>query len=407
MRCPFCSNEDTQVKDSRPTEDNTAIRRRRVCDACGSRFTTFERIQLRDLVVMKSNGQKENFDRDKMYRSLSLALRKRNVDNEKIEKIVNAIVRKLENSGEAVSQRISDLSDGRIVVNHFAGGERVGPLDVFTEVTSGNAQMYNSADYYWVGQHPGWGFFAAVPFGMIATEINGWIRHGGGQELWDELGDEFGLKNFMAGNSGVQMGGWFNKEINSPDDFKGLKMRIPGLGGMMMSKLGLSVVGVPGGQIYENLINGTIDATEWVGPWNDERSRFYEAAKYYYWPGCHEPGTLITLGCNKSWLTSLSKTDQMIIEHASTVQNERMLTEYNANNGAALQRLVNDHGVELREFNEDVIDAMGEAANELYEDDDDDRGGSRPRALLPSLESLDTSLLSERLRAVRTGGEMV
>ena len=172
---------------------------------------------------------------------------------------------------EAVSQRISDLSDGRIVVNHFAGGERVGPLDVFTEVTSGNAQMYNSADYYWVGQHPGWGFFAAVPFGMIATEINGWIRHGGGQELWDELGDEFGLKNFMAGNSGVQMGGWFNKEINSPDDFKGLKMRIPGLGGMMMSKLGLSVVGVPGGQIYENLINGTIDATEWVGPWNDER----------------------------------------------------------------------------------------------------------------------------------------
>ena len=164
------------------------------------------------------------------------------------------------------------------------------------------------------------------------------------------------------------MGGWFNKEINSPDDFKGLKMRIPGLGGMMMSKLGLSVVGMPGGQIYENLINGTIDATEWVGPWNDERSRFYEAAKYYYWPGVHEPGTLITRGCNKSWLTSLSKTDQLIIEHACTVQNELMLTEYNANNGAALKRLINDHGVELREFNEDVIDAMGAAAEELYED---------------------------------------
>ena len=208
--------------------------------------------------------------------------------------------------GEAVSQRISDLSDGRIVVNHYAGGERVGPLDVFTEVSSGNAQMYNSADYYWVGQHPGWGFFAAVPFGLIATEINGWIRHGGGQELWDELADGFGLKNFMAGNSGVQMGGWFNKEINSADDFKGLKMRMPGLGGQMVTKLGASVVGMPGGQIYENLVNGTIDACEWVGPWNDERSRFYEAAKYYYWPGMHEPGTLITLGCNKSWLTSLS-----------------------------------------------------------------------------------------------------
>ena len=162
------------------------------------------------------------------------------------------------------------------------------------------------------------------------------------------------------------MGGWFNKEINSPDDWKGLKMRMPGLGGMMITKLGASVVGMPGGQIYENLINGTIDACEWVGPWNDERSRFYEAAKYYYWPGMHEPGTLITLGCNKSWLTSLSKTDQMIIEHAATVQNEMMLTEYNANNGAALQRLINDHGVELKEFNDDVIDAMGEASEELY-----------------------------------------
>ena len=140
---------------------------------------------------------------------------------------------------------------------------------------------------------------------------------------------------------------------------------MPGLGGMMITKLGASVVGMPGGQIYENLINGTIDACEWVGPWNDERSRFYEAAKYYYWPGMHEPGTLITLGCNKSWLTSLSKTDQMIIEHAATVQNEMMLTEYNANNGAALQRLINDHGVELKEFNDDVIDAMGEASDEL------------------------------------------
>ena len=123
--------------------------------------------------------------------------------------------------GEAVSQRISDLSDGRIVVNHYAGGERVGPLDVFTEVSSGNAQMYNSADYYWVGQHPGWGFFAAVPFGLISTEINGWIRHGGGQELWDELADGFGLKNFMAGNSGVQMGGRHIKKKSRNETFPG------------------------------------------------------------------------------------------------------------------------------------------------------------------------------------------
>ena len=271
-------------------------------------------------------------------------------------------------SAQRLSARITELSKGKLKVNYFAAGEKVGAFDVFDEVASGNSQAYIAADYYWKGKHPGFAYFTSVPFGMTTVEWNAWIKFGGGQELWDEMSGEFGLKALPCGGTGTQAGGWFNKEINSSEDLKGLKMRIPGLGGMMMSKLGLSVVGVPGGQIYENLINGTIDATEWVGPWNDERSRFYEAAKYYYWPGCHEPGTLITLGCNKSWLTSLSKTDQMIIEHASTVQNERMLTEYNANNGAALQRLVNDHGVELREFNEDVIDAMGEAAEELYEE---------------------------------------
>ena len=270
--------------------------------------------------------------------------------------------------GEAVSQRISDLSDGRIVVNHYAGGERVGPLDVFTEVSSGNAQMYNSADYYWVGQHPGWGFFAAVPFGLIATEINGWIRHGGGQELWDELGDEFGLKNFMAGNSGVQMGGWFNKEINSPDDLKGLKMRIPGLGGMMMSKLGVSVVGVPGGQIYENLVNGTIDATEWVGPWNDERSRFYEAAKYYYTGGMHEPGGGLAFAFNASFWGSLTDLEKSVIEAAAMEENAAQFEECVANNGKYLAKLVNDHGVQIRSFGDDTWDSFGKAAAEVFEE---------------------------------------
>ena len=269
---------------------------------------------------------------------------------------------------QRLAQRLSDMSDGRIQVTYYAANERVKAFDSFDEVASGNSQMYHGADYYWVKKHPAFGYFTAVPFGFTYAEMNAWLKFAGGQELWDELTDDFGTQSFAAGNTGVQMGGWFNKKIRSANDFKGLKMRMPGLGGQVLGKLGGSPISLPGGQIYENLVSGAIDATEWVGPWNDERSRFYEAAKYYYWPGCHEPGTLITLGCNKSWLTSLSKTDQMIIEHASTVQNERMLTEYNANNGAALQRLVNDHGVELREFNEDVIDAMGEAAEQLYEE---------------------------------------
>jgi|TARA_B100000959_G_scaffold103318_1_gene108946 TRAP-type mannitol/chloroaromatic compound transport system substrate-binding protein len=269
-------------------------------------------------------------------------------------------------SAQRFAERLGTLSDGRFNVEYFAAGERVAAFDSFDEAASGNAQMYHAADYYWKGKHPGWAYFTAVPFGLTYTEINAWIRFAGGQELWDELADDYGLKNFMAGNTGVQMGGWFNKEINSGSDFAGLKMRMPGLGGDVLAKLGGSPVSLPGGQIYENLVSGAIDATEWVGPWNDEIMKFYEAAKYYYWPGMHEPGSMLACGCNKSWLTSLSKTDQAIIEAAATMENDVMMSEYNANNGAALARLIKDQGVKLREFNDDVYDSFAEASEEVY-----------------------------------------
>ena len=200
------------------------------------------------------------------------------------------------------AKRVQDMSDGRIQVSYFAAGERVGAFDSFDEVASGNAQAYHAADYYWKGKHPGWAYFTSVPFGLTYTEMNGWIRFGGGQELWDELAGEFGLKGLMCGNTGVQMGGWFRKEINSADDLKGLKMRIPGLGGDVMAKIGASPVSLPGGQIYENLVSGAIDATEWVGPWNDEVMKFYEAAKYYYYPGMHEPGSMLAAGLQQEVL---------------------------------------------------------------------------------------------------------
>ena len=138
------------------------------------------------------------------------------------------------------AQRLSDVSDGRIQVTYYAAGERVGAFDSFDEVASGNAQAYHAADYYWKGKHPGWAYFTAVPFGLSYVEMNAWIAFMGGQELWDELAGEFGLKSLPCGNTGVQWGGWFNKEINSADDLKGLKMRIPGLGGDVMAKLGAS-----------------------------------------------------------------------------------------------------------------------------------------------------------------------
>jgi len=264
------------------------------------------------------------------------------------------------------AKRLSDMSDGRIQVTYYAAGERVKAFDSFDEVASGNAQMYHGAEYYWKGKHPGWAYFTSVPFGLTYTEMNAWIRFGGGQELWDELGADYGLKGLMCGNTGVQMGGWFRREMNSVDDFKGLKMRMPGLGGDVLAKLGGSPVSLPGGQIYENLISGSIDATEWVGPWNDELMKFYEAAKYYYYPGMHEPGAMLACGMNKTWWDGLSKADQMMIEAASSMENDVMMSEYNYKNGAALKRLINDQGVKLRQFNDDIYDGFAEASEEVF-----------------------------------------
>ncbi|HHS94118.1 MAG TPA: TRAP transporter substrate-binding protein [Rhodobacterales bacterium] len=269
-------------------------------------------------------------------------------------------------SAQRLAARITELSEGAIQTEYFAAGERVGALDVFDEVASGNSQAYIGADYYWVGKHPALAYFTAVPFGMTFTEINAWIRFGGGQELWDKVQDQFGLKGIAAGNTGTQAGGWFNKEIESVDDFKGLKMRIPGLGGQVLAKLGASTVSLPGGQIYENLVSGTIDATEWIGPYNDYFMKFYEAAKYYYTGGMHEPGAQLSLTSNKSWWMSLSDTERAIIEAAALEENGNQYFETMANNGAYLKKLEEEQGVEVRSFNDDVWDGMAEAAEEVF-----------------------------------------
>jgi len=267
---------------------------------------------------------------------------------------------------QRVAQRINDATEGRISVEYFAAGERVGAFDSFDEVASGNAQAYHAADYYWKGKHPAWGYFTAVPFGFTYTEMNAWIRFGGGQALWDELAADFGLKCVMSGSTGCQMGGWFRKEINTADDLKGLKMRIPGLGGDVMAKLGASPVAIPGGQIYENLVSGAIDATEWVGPWNDSFMKFYEAAKYYYYPGMHEPGSMLALGMNKKFWDSLSKNDQIIIESAAGLENDMMMAEFNMKSGEALTKLVKEQGVQLRQFSDEIYDSFYEAAQDVF-----------------------------------------
>ncbi len=271
-------------------------------------------------------------------------------------------------SAQRLAARITELSEGRLTTEYFAAGERVGAFDVFDEVASGNSQAYIAADYYWVGKHPGFAYYTSVPFGMTTPEWNAWIKFKNGQALWDELGAEFGLKAITCGGTGTQMGGWFNKEIETPDDLRGLKMRIPGLGGTVMAKLGVSTVSLPGGQIYENLVSGAIDATEWVGPYNDYFMKFYEAAKYYYTAGMHEPGGGLAFGMNKSWWESLSDWEKAVIEAACLEENAAQPEEAAANNGLYLSKLVNEHGVQLRSFTDEVWDAFGEAAAEVFEE---------------------------------------
>ncbi len=271
-------------------------------------------------------------------------------------------------SAQRLAARITELSEGRIKTNYFAAGERVGAFDSFDEVSSGNAQAYIAADYYWKGKHPGWAYFTSVPFGMTTVEWNAWIKYAGGQALWDELADGFGLKCIPCGATGTQMGGWFNKEIESAEDLKGLKMSIPGLGGDVLSKPGVSTVSLPGSQIYENLVSGAIDATEWVGPYNDYFMKFYEAAKYYYYPGMHEPGGGLSFGMNKSWYSGLTDWEKAIITAACNEEHAAQHEENMANNGEYLARLINDHGVQVRAFNDDVWDAFGDAAAEVYEE---------------------------------------
>ncbi|MEM6938584.1 MAG: TRAP transporter substrate-binding protein [Pseudomonadota bacterium] len=271
-------------------------------------------------------------------------------------------------SAQRLAERISVLSDGAFNVEYFASGERVGAFDSLDEVASGNSQAYIAADYYWGGKHPAYNYFTSVPFGMSTPEWNAWIKFAGGQELWDELSAEFGIKSLACGSTGTQAGGWFNKEMESPDDFKGLKMRIPGLGGQVLTKMGASTVSLPGSQIYENLVSGAVEATEWVGPYNDYFMKFYEAAQYYYTGGVHEPGGGLAFGMNLDFYNNLSDWERSVLEAACNEEHAASHEELIARNGEYLARLINDHGVEVRAFNDDIWDSFGDASAEVFEE---------------------------------------
>ena len=263
---------------------------------------------------------------------------------------------------QRLADNITAMTDGRITVKLFAAGELVPPFESFDAVSSGTADMYHGADYYWVGKHPAFAFFTAVPMGFTASEIDGWLLHGGGQVLWDELAAGYGVKCVSAGNTGAQMGGWFRKEINSVDDLQGLKFRMPGLGGEALRQIGVNVIALPGGEIFPALQSGAIDGTEWVGPWNDLAFGFYRITKFYYYPGFHEPGSTLSCGVNKAKFDALSDSDKAIIKAACLAENDNMYAEFMAKNGQALNTLVNQHGVQLLKFPDPVFDAFASAS---------------------------------------------
>lgn len=269
---------------------------------------------------------------------------------------------------EQIAKHVREATDGALDIQIYAAGELVGAFEAFDAVAIGGADMYHGAEYYWQGKSQAFNFFTGVPMGLTASEHMAWIYHGGGQELWDELSAKFNIKPIMAGNTGVQMGGWFRKEINSLEDLKGLKMRMPGLGGEVIRRLGAAAVALPGGEIFTSLQTGAIDATEWVGPWNDLAMGFYQAAKYYYWPGFHEPGSALAIGTNLDVWNDLSAAHQRIIKDACAAENSRNLAEFNALNTESLVKLQQDHGVKLRRFNDDILEGFAKISEEvIYE----------------------------------------
>jgi TRAP-type mannitol/chloroaromatic compound transport system substrate-binding protein len=269
---------------------------------------------------------------------------------------------------QTFAERVTQMTGGRFTIVPRAAGELAPGLEVLDVVSQGAVPVGHTASYYYVGKTNAVAFGTALPFGLLAPQQNAWMYEGGGLELMQQLYKErFNVIQFPAGNTGAQMGGWFNKEINSPKDMEGLKMRIPGIGGKVMDKLGVTVQVIPGGEIFQALQTNAIDAAEWVGPYDDEKLGFHKVAKYYYYPGWWEPGPSLEVQVNLDEWNKLPEVYQEIIRTASYQANMTMLARYNAKNNEALQRLL-DYGVQLRPYSDEILAAAESAAESLYDD---------------------------------------
>lgn len=266
------------------------------------------------------------------------------------------------------SKWVNEMSDGRMEIKVYGGGELVPALETFDAVRNGAAELGSGASYYWVGKAPSATFFTAVPFGMNAQQINAWMFGGDGLKLYEELYARYDLIPFPGGNTGVQMGGWFNREINTADDLKGLKMRIPGLGGRVLEKAGGTPVLLPGGEIFTGLERGIIDATEWIGPYHDYLMGFHQIAKYYYYPGWHEPGSELEIIIRKKNFEVLPTDLQAIIRSAALRMNHWIISEFEAKNSHYLEKLITEEKVNIRNFPLEVLAKLRMHTSEVLEE---------------------------------------
>ena len=269
---------------------------------------------------------------------------------------------------QAFGDFVGKATDGQLTMKVFHSGELVGAFENFDAVEGGTAQMGMGAPYYWAGKSNAISFIAAMPFGLTAQEQNAWMYFAGGIETADKVYNQFGMKFLPIGNTGNQMGGWYNKEINSIEDFRGLKFRMPGLGGEVLKTFGVSVSLLPGGEVLTSLASGAIDGTEWIGPAADLGFGLYKAAKFYYFPGWHEPATVLDAFINLEAWNDLTAEQREVIEKGATATNLTMLSEFQARNDAALQALINQHGVKLRRYSDEVLNKIGARAGEVLQE---------------------------------------
>ncbi|QDY71086.1 TRAP transporter substrate-binding protein [Qingshengfaniella alkalisoli] len=275
---------------------------------------------------------------------------------------------------QRMADRITAASGGRLTVQVFSAGELVPPLQALDAVIDGTAEMSHSAAYYWQNKSPALSFFTGVPYGMTSRELASWVRFMGGQEIWDEIYDQFGVQGFLSGDTGTQAGGWFREPLNGLADVEGLRFRTPGLGGRVWEKLGATVTNMAAGEIFQALQSGTLDAAEFVGPYNDLALGFYQVAKNYYFPSFVEPGLATELVVDKAKYQELPDDLQAIIRDVSQAEYDQVACDFYANDPRALQTLINEHGVNVQQFPEEIVEAGATAATEIMQElrDSDD-----------------------------------